>query len=390
VARSSIRTWLSLDRFAEITGLNPLHFNQLSGQGLLNYDLSCGYPWFQFDWQATEKVSRETLSEAIRRAELLISQTVGYNLVPDWNTNAERVLISKSRDPYLISTGYNARGMRKSVELNKGYYISGGKRAKTLIQAAVAIVATDGDGDGFFETCTATFASTIDVCEVHAYLPGRSGSDAYEIRPITVTNIGGGLYSAVFKRWQVVDPDLQDGFLPQQLENVAATFETTCDIYRVYNDPSVQLTLNWEPGACSTDFSYVAGMLASRDCRRSIVSYRAATWNGTGFDDADCGCLGDPDFLDAYYYSGYVWPDAPCDQVMDPFWEQTVAHLAIAMIDRDLCSCNNTAWMFKKWRDDLAETNEARSFNIIPSDCPFGSRRGELDAWKRCKERRLA
>jgi hypothetical protein len=393
VARAKTYTWLSLDRFAEITGLNPFHFNQITGQGLINYDLSCGKPWFQEDYQWTEQVSRETVAEAIRNAEIKISQYAGFNLIPDWNTKPIRVKTIRLRDDGLVANKWNSRGMQRSVELPKGYYIGGGRRAKSLIQAGVAVVITDPDGDGFSEFCTVTVATTVTDCEIRVYLPGRSGADEYEVRPISVSSIGGGLSSITFKRWQIVDPDKQEGFKPQPLEHtVAGNFETTVDIYRVYNDPSVQATLYWEPDTCNVSFTTQNAMLAARDNKLGIVTYRPATYSAvTGqFTLAELTTARDPDFMDVYFCSGWEWEQATCNQ-MDPYWEEAIAHFAISEIDRDLASCNNTEWMFKKWRDDLALVNTVRSYNVNPTDLtnPFGTRWGAVDAWKRVKARAL-
>jgi hypothetical protein len=135
------------------------------------------------------------------------------------------------------------------------------------------------------------------------------------------------------------------------------------------------------------------GMLAQRNADLGIVTYRPATWDVvTSTFGLDCLISRDPDFLDVNYYSGNIWSQSTCPTQMDPFWEQAIAHFAIAEVERNLCACENTEWMFQKWREDLALANDVRTYNLFPSDLinPFGTRWGAIDAWKRVKERGLS
>lgn len=109
MARASTLTWLSLDRWAEIVGLNPLHFNGITT--LLTPDSACNSGedvWKQYPYQDAGKISREDLAEAIRDAENQIANYVGYNLLPDWVID-ERHTTTRPAVRELFSGGLNVR-----------------------------------------------------------------------------------------------------------------------------------------------------------------------------------------------------------------------------------------------------------------------------------------
>src|SRR3990167_8894609 len=137
MARSNVKTWLSLDRWFDIMGIHPLHANQLVHAALMNNNV-CGEVFFQREWQHSDRVGRESIAQAIQEAEQDISMQVGYNLMPDW-TVEERLAYPQPDMPGVYGlSGMNPRGQYKSVELKRGHIVSGGMRTKAVIQAGVA------------------------------------------------------------------------------------------------------------------------------------------------------------------------------------------------------------------------------------------------------------
>src|SRR5512147_2748073 len=168
MARSNVKTWLPLDRFFEIIGINPLNANQFASNTLFPNN-TCGDVFFQYDWQHSDRVGREQIAMTIQQAEKEIAAEAGFNLMPDW-TVQERLAYPSPAVPGMYGNGLNPRWMLKSVELSKGWIISGGVRTKTLIQAGGVVVRTDDDGDGYAETVTVTVPTTItDTNEIHLY-----------------------------------------------------------------------------------------------------------------------------------------------------------------------------------------------------------------------------
>lgn len=401
MARATTPTWLALDRWAEIMGIPPLFFNQLYSE-FYTHGSECGDVWFQWMWQQPDRVGREDVADAIREAEDRLKSVVGYNLLPDWISD-ERVRTTRPARPELYhGTQGNIRGQLKSIQTRWAYIISGGQRKKDLLEAGVITTKVAGtvkdlDGDGYYETVEITVTSAdvgeiTDASEIHVYYPGESGEDEWEVKPIEVS-ISGNTATIIFKRWLIVDPDLQS---IMDAENIDGdddnSYLGTVDVYRVWNDPQSMATLLWENGcedpACAFDTQ--TGCFRVRDERCGIIAYRPATWDSTNehFDYVDYAVCRDPDQLRIWYYAGYE-SDSPKVEFprtqLDPFWEKLIAYFAAALIDRDVCSCNNSERFIDYWREDLSRTGRDVAHQISPSDLdnPFGTTRGAIEAWRK-------
>lgn len=409
MARATTKTWLPLDTWAAIMGLNPLHFNGLVSSTMFPATV-CGQPWKQFAWQDADKISREDLAEVIRSAELQIAGELGYNLIPDW-TIAERVSTVRPADPMLYNANaLNIRGQRASIQAEKAHIISGGKLVKSLITAATAITRTDSNGDGYDDVMTIAVTTTItDADEIKVYYPGESGADEWEIRPLKTVTFSGGVATITFNAWQLVDPDEQskiatDGDAQGLAAETAGNYLTTADVYRVYNDPQSQVQFLWEGignvfaacscgGAnCSTcGFDAQDGCLMVRDERLGILSYAAATWDSDDeeFDVTALSVGRNPDQLRLWYYSG--WRDLSLDtpnKTMDRHWQLAVAFYAASLLDRSTCGCNNFEAQINFWRRDKSRSGGDLGFTISPHqlDNPFGTTEGAHYALRRVDE----
>lgn len=66
--------------------------------------------------------------------------------------------------------------------------------------------------------------------------------------------------------------------------------------------------------------------------------------------------------------------------------------LAVARLDWPVCTCSskNNLLLSDKWQQDMAEVRPDRSFiaNVDVLTNPFGSRVGEVEAWKRVAKAR--
>lgn len=389
-------TWLSLDEWAQIIGINPLHFNGLSSSLIPNN--VCGEIFFQYSWQHSDRVGRDDIARAIKQAEEEISREAGFNLMPDW-TVAERIAYARPAQPEAFGVGgFNPRWMMKSVELPRGWLISGGVRTKSVIQAGVAIVRSDGDTDGYQETCTVTVATTItDVNEIHVYYPAMSGNDAWELRPITVS-LSGGNAIIQFKAWQVVAANQKQRINPSPLDAAAAgSYETTVDVYRVYNDPSTQLQFLWENdpsgwscGTCiACQLSTQAGCFHFRDARLGMIVPSPGSWNSTDqdFDSADWSVCRDPDQVRIWYYSGYVDQSLARPYAeMSTYWKTAVAFYAASLLDRPVCGCSNIKEYIDQWRmNAMFNKDKSLAVNITPDllGNRLGATYGAIYAYKR-------
>lgn len=395
MARSEFTTWLSLDRWAQIMGINPLNFNGFSATTYFKNNV-CGEVFFQYDWQHSDRIGRDTIAQAILEAEQEIAREAGFNLLPDWTLD-ERIPYTKPGVPGAYNVwGTNPRGFAKSVELGKGHIISGGIRAKTLIQASAAVVRTDVDGDGYSEKCTVTVATSVtDANEIRIYYEGNSGADAWEIRPITVV-ISGGVATITFKSWQIpVWEKLEELDVQPLNADTGTNYETAVDVYRVYNDPSTQATFLWENspadccGSCSAcTLNAQTACFHLRDQRLGICVPSPATWDASSstFTAGEFDACREPDQVRFWYYSGWRNPNLTRSYVnLDPYWEMAIAAFAASKFDRPVCGCSNVSSFIDKYRRDAAYSSlQEGGFSITPELAAnkLGTTAGALYAYK--------
>lgn len=411
MSRASTKTKLPLDVWARIIGVHPLHFAQVR----LENNPFCGDVWFQYPWQTADHASREDVAIAIADAESRIEKVLGYRLTPSWEVDEWQ----PTTRPY-FADGFNLnshdlRGLDQSVRANWGYAITGGREAKSLIDDNVAIVYSDNNSDGYKETATVTVpTSVLDINEIGIFYPGKDGDDAWEIRPIEVS-ISAGTATITFKRELAVLASLLDLYDIEGAEAIGtddSDFLTVVDVYRRYNDPQTQASFLWEPfgdscgcngtGCASCSYATQTGCLLLRgDPRQSILVYHPADWSSDDleFTTATWALSRQPDIVRLYYYAGMRNKSQRYTNRMDPEWERAVTYMAAASLERPPCDCAKGDWSM--WRQDL---NLARGdedgkpiyrdpgglFGKSVLDNPFGSRRGELFAWRKVRENMMS
>jgi hypothetical protein len=393
MARAETRTLLSLDRFAAVVGIHPLHFNQVHVEEIADAH-TCDMPLFQYSWQMADKTGREEIANAIADAETRLAAVLGFDVAPRWHAD-EPARVSRTGVPEYSAAWRGLRGL-PAVHTQYGYVISGGQEAKSVVSAGAAVVYSDADGDTYKETATVTVATTVtDSEELAIYYPGHAGDEAWRIRPITVS-IAGGIATIKCRREQLVIEAQLETLAPAAVDGLNnALFLTTVDVYRVYNDPSMQVRFVWEgtdcddgvgPGVVSTQ----DGVFVTRDPKLGIIAPETATWNAaTGEFDAigaACCIARAPDRLRLWYRAGWRYRGSVLR--VDPMWERAVSYLALSTLDRPLCACQPLAAYMDKWRVDLAEHNPGRSFSMSRRmlDNPLGTTRGEVTAWSLARE----
>lgn len=349
MARATLKTWLPLDRWAQILGINPWHFNGV-------HHTSCGSSsctgiWYQHPWQSN-KLSREDVALAIHMAELMLADFVGYNLLPDWGQ--ADILPPRYHNPNYRSNVAVA-DRYKSVKLPKGYLLAGGVKTCVEIDAEIAIDYQDQDGDGFDERGRITVDTTYDLDTIKIYHEGYGGDDAYEIRPvkvITATNP----YVFEIPAWQLVRPVYSDQFCAdddnQYTEDI---YETNVAVHACYNDATTNpVTLVYQPESTCQD----CDLVSYTDClivQDSINGY--GIYNKTLRED--------PDRLIIDYYSGYrdLTRTRPYVE-MDPYWEFSVAALSVGLLDRDVHCCGgNQCAIASRWASPMNIADGSRKSN---------------------------
>lgn len=450
MARASEYTLLSLDRYAKIMGINPLHFAGAQTPGLTPQvfpDVGCDSIWFQYDWQYHDQVSREQIARAIKDAEDSVMNVIGFPPAPMWvdsevhkyprnavigslaTVGVPTVRSNRWRTEFGSWETVDVEGRPKSINARWAKFIIGGQRTLATVGEATVdggeLVYTDEDSDGFYETATitlalpATMTSLTDACEFKVFFDGET-APAWEIRYPRSATITGGNIVFVFDSWMFIDPDLWEQFPTS--DGVAAidvsdttNFVTTVDVYREYADHTeASSTFYWDnsrPNVCTTSgtstctscggvgcevCSYTAqtGCLIARDVNLGILVPQPATYDtdNSVWLRTNYAVSARPDMVKIWYKAGDQSQDYLNCRTCDPmsnFWAQIVSWIATARLERPLCSCGNLQALSEKLREDLSRFSRAEATHYQTDDiinCPFGTLRGEVEAWRRIKK----
>lgn len=432
MARASIATLLSLDRYARILGINPLHFAGAQAGNYFPMRNRCADLWVQHSWQWADVVSREDLALEIDRSEHDLADKLGWWPAPKWTAQEIRQFPRHHRPDVYRYAGQNVRLQRVSVLAKYGKIIQAGYRTTdpvgTATVAAGTLLYSDADGDGFTELATITLPTSLtDATEIKVYHADCSAAEEWEIRSPILRTISSGSVVIRFNTWQMIRPALWEAFpiglgdidltaidLTGLTETPAVTTNLvqSVEVYREYTPTDeASVEFYWEPtpsttlvdgfctscsgtGCTACTLTTQTGCLHVRDAERGVVvpepaSYDEdeASWSQTNFSECR-----DPDFVKIWYYSGAMdgnWLRGT--QSLDPLpqkWANAIAWMATARLERPLCSCGNVMALSTKYQNDLAAVSatdkQAQSYNVSPSliqECPFGTRLGEVLAW---------
>jgi len=409
MAIASIETLLALDRYAQIMGIAPPHFNQGVSASSAVFPLTnrCSDVWYQHPWQSPDQISREDVALEIANAEQDLADLLGWWPGPKWLAQEVHEYPQHYRPELYGVGGYNVRYQHKSIKTHYGKVILPGRRATTALDTGVAVAYSDEDGDGYDETATITVAGvTANVCECKVYFAGEAAAQEYEIRPYRTKTLVAGTLTVTFWAWQLLDPDLWEelptlDFTAIDLDT-AGNYVATVDVYREYTSSSVaSAVFYWVPtasvvctscggtGCTACELTTQDGCLNIQDAERGSVipvpgSYDSdeLSWAGSAFT-----VCRDPDQVKLYYYAGDLdnrWRRCTTCEPLSNWWAQTIAYLATARLERPFCNCGNSTGLAEHLRVDLAlvgETSRNVSFDLLGN--PLGTRRGEVMAWQR-------
>lgn len=359
MAVAKTETGLPLDRFAEILGIHPLHFNQvnLAGVALPN----CGRVWLQYDWQGPTAISRESVAIAIANAELRLETFLGFPVYPKWYDNIQQPV-----------TG-------NPIVLPKAHFMYGGVKTKTLIEEETSVEYEDVDGDSFYnEVATISIPTDVtDPSEIAVYYPGETGNDDWRIHNLNVT-IADGEATIKGARHQFVIKNELEALKPAQVEGTDdGKFLDSVDVYRVWTNPATQAILR-SCNACGghgckdCSFNEFPACLVADDHENSIVNANPASWNGTRWIESCCTekAYSTRTFFRAGWHKENIW-------------DRVVAYLALTELDAGLCECPTVQQRLKYWMTDLSEITTSQRFNYrfyLPANVPWGWTRGALYA----------
>lgn len=379
MARSSIPTLLSLDRFSRIMGLNPVHFQGAYADTVFTRQGECSEIWPQYSWQGAYVAGRDDVAQVISDAEDDIARILGYYPAPKWTVEDEQ-------------RWYGGYRWNATLKTRWGKVISPGQRALSAIELDAAVVYTDENSDGFFETATIIVSTALlDPKEIKVFTAGKEGSLEWEIRTPRSITISGGTATIVFDSWLLIKPELWEeaptGYGYQGI-NITTTdnFVTTVDVYREYTDTdAVSAQFFWFQ--YDQDTQEVCGRETENSCFDIIDPhlglirpvYKASTWE----------CRTPAVGAKLWYLSGEQDQRYLQSQTLDPlsdYWAQTIAWLATARLELPPCVCGPAEQVFKKYQEDRARVDRKQGLMMISLDVvnnPFGTRFGEIRAWER-------
>jgi len=400
MARADTLTLIPLDRVAYHLQLDPWHFNGVTSNYRRNA-FACDDTWYQHDWQASGKLSRESIATAMRQAEDIVARYLKWYPLPVWLE--ETVELPKYYKTERINY-YNAIGGSKSVTTSYGFVQDVGRKTSALVDT-VATVFSDEDGDGLDETVTITVVTTVtDEDELHVYYPGKSGEDSWEIRPVDSITIAGGTATIVFKKyliplWTEVEQVPQDGDAHIIISgDNNANFLQTVDVYRVYASPSEHITFTYDPslGDCTTvpcAESTATGCLFVKNSRLGILAYTRADWD-EDTEQYTRKYFNSPPVKGTIYYRAGArdlrssFPNRQMDQSL----ERLIVFYGLSLLDTELCGCANTRNIWNYMTEDLTRVTDEGSHIVNWEDTRNSlgvTTRASLLLWKYIQNIRL-
>lgn len=437
----------SLDTFREITQYHPWHFWGLAGpppspaavaaQGREN---GCRPIIRQYGWQAGDAVSREQIAQALVDAEELVRTELEYPIAPQFRTAT--LTVPSYYNPTLVQPRpIGSDGRWQSVELPDGELIAVGIETVTLLATPAydgpfpyapgansvgTLAYYDRDGDGLVDQAQIRLTdSTTPLDEFALYVPPPSGaggngrfdesarSDRWRIHPIIATRSGDTVTIQV-PAWLLVEPILSEGAQAGSLNGInpqsSASYLQSVEVCRRFCDPTgtsvatAQAMLIWESGpwpwCCATTGSsatdpaaqaYAIARVAIRNARIGRVApaeavYDAATGTWHACDCATWWGCRPPDRVEVRYLAGQRLTRG---QVAAP-WDRLIVGMAAAMLARPLQGCKDTASLINFWQTDPTRAAGNETFQAQPrANNPFGTRRGQIDAWAQVQSDRL-
>ena len=390
MARSVVPTLMPLDQYAELLGLDPRHFNQVSCRAFPD-TRSGGNIIYERQWQKPGRASRYEIAQAIASSEQLIAQWLHYWPGPKYIADevapfpqGSPTALGPQAYPFLYPCTSGI--VRPTVNAKWFRFLAGGKRRTTLIEAGVTITYDDDDGDGWDEmvTITLTVADTsiLDPEEIGVFPPtAKTQNDNDRIRCLDVTFTdattivirGQSAWFVVPALWNTAK---KDGFVDG---DDVASFLDEVDVYRIYtesNESYPPVEFGWQSSTHVTAFEIQYGVLQSWNPELGILTFHPATWDSTvgAWELSTYTKCRFPSLMRLSYLAG--WPSDGTGRLSEPF-ASAVAALATARLTSPISEgAESVEKIFNYWQERITDP--------LPQQvaCPFGLRYGAWEAWQ--------
>lgn len=353
---------LSLETWRRIVSYHPLHFWQLADPQRAPVSDGCMSVVREYSWQSLGAVGRGEIRRAIAEAERKLLTYLGY-------APGARAVTWPD-----LPIGPSGR-----IQLPEGRVRSLGRMSETLL-GTPAITLSDADGDGLYDTFTATLATALTsdpagriVARVRAadQVPGQR--DDWRLWPCRVTTVlNGSTYDVTVSgpSAMLVRPALLEGVgavLSTFAAQSTASYISSIALWQASQDASTAVTIG--------DATYAATIA---DARRGLIQLDPCAY--------PVWCASVAPRATVAGIAGEALGDDG-DLVAD--WQPIVARLAAAEIGGQPCACEAAnAWLYH-WQYDVSRVKggeEEFAFKDAAQGNPFGTRRGHLSAWLSIRE----
>lgn len=414
-----IITALSLETWRRHFGFHPWHFWGLADDDVIEVNAQCPTVVKQYAWQQVDAVGRYDILQAIQAAEQKLLDYLRFR--PGAMYSEATMLWPRLGNNYLARRGYSdPSGNWLTIPLPEAMLQAVGVEARTQIGGTHAVAYTDPQGRGISTLATISVVTSLtDPDEIAVYfqssdrLDGDPVSEQYRIRPLKVS-ISGGIATIVGAPYLFVRPEnyetvsiaQNDADLDPAASGVLAT---QVEIYRRYTDPDGQ-TVTTSQGAIIWDtdpahgwwcccsscsgasaqgspfdpnaVSQAVARVGIYSSERGVVVPAASLYDATSgtwaaFPSTGCAT---PSRVTVRYLAGV--PLVNGDMRSD--WATIVARLAAAELARPICACQEANRELYRWQFDAAIQSQVESYQISAEDllCPWGTRRGHIQAWR--------
>jgi len=329
---------LSLARYAELIGYQDCSFFGFSHPDRTSY--ACTEIW--------TNQQRNEILRTLQDAQLELEREIGYHIESKW--------IVAEKHPF-----------RKVITLDKGYLIALGIKAEETIASNISLNMGASLTDPAQRVIPTILTSTDGIT---IYYPGTT----HEITPSSLA-ISGGNLTVIIPKCRLPKYSLIEN-TASGISWDAANIQSSIDVKRVYNDPTVHASLIWNhicnvrcaSTLCSEYTVSACGMV--RDNILGTVEffpaeYVSGAWKSTNGSKT---CVGTPEWIKINYVSGL--------QGIDLHVESTLLRLAHSKLPNEPCGCDISQRMWARDR------NIPKLLTRDRLECPFGMSDGAWTAWK--------
>jgi hypothetical protein len=416
---------LSLEQFRL-----QLHYNAWHFWGFANATVpvtsACNSVVKEYAYQTKESTGRNEIRQAIIEAESRLKDYLGYAIAPHFVTEEINDYPTFYDKSLWAINPVGGSGHWKSVTLKEGYIKACGIESLTLLATPI-VVYSDADGDGLNETFTLTLATAVtDPNQIAVYfsvgdrLNGESAGDRWRINPVRVS-IASGICAIKGKAWMLGKPILYEPYNAQDLDPATSTnFVSTLEVYQRSCDSTgntvdtaqgkfiwqtlpytgwqgifgglISTSGNTDPAAQAYSIARVGingnGKLGIVIPGSAIYDATTGLWNATN-PPWSSGLMRPPDKVLIRYNAGY--PLAGDGQI-DSKFQVADFRLSCAQLDNRISACDEANREIMRWQKDLAQImDRTDGYRVDNADlsCPWGTRRGAVDAWRQTKHLRL-